>query len=93
MPTVVSLATAADVLASSTRSSSSSSPVAVDESVEEAVHIVEESLHERAAVSRRREGGVGVLFGVKGRGVPGALIEMRKGGGPQGSDSGRRATP
>lgn len=39
-----------DVLASSTRSSSSSSLVAVDASVEEAVHIVEESLHERAAL-------------------------------------------
>jgi hypothetical protein len=50
-------ATAADVLASSTRSSSSSSsPVAVDASVEEAVHIVEESLHERAAVSVLGEG-------------------------------------
>jgi hypothetical protein len=46
---------AADVSASSTRSSSSSSsPVAVDESVEEALHIVEESLHERAAVSGLR---------------------------------------
>lgn len=42
---------AADVSASSTRSRSSSSPVAVDESMEEALHIVEESLHERAAVS------------------------------------------
>lgn len=44
----------ADVSASSVRSSSSS-PVALDESMEEAIHIVEESLHERAMVSRVKQ--------------------------------------
>jgi hypothetical protein len=50
LPTTSSACAAADVSASSTRSSSNS-PVAMDQSVEEALHIVEESLHERAAVS------------------------------------------